>query len=109
MTRIHPSAELAIVNAPHFLASSAWCCLTVPATAGLVTFVLLLTARFLAVADDSLSVSLINYSTRPVHATAISLDEHNFRGAVRLRRADNAVPIPLARGVEDGRAVVRLF
>lgn len=63
----------------------------------------------LVLAGDKRPVALVNYSKLPVHATAITLDEQLFRGPVRVRRADNAAAIPLARGLEDGRAVVRLF
>ena len=63
----------------------------------------------LALAGDKLPVALVNYSKLPVHATAIALDEQLFRGPVRLRRADNAAEIPLARRLENGRAVLRLF
>lgn len=59
--------------------------------------------------EERVAITLANYSKLPVHAAAVSLDEQLFRGPVRVRRADNAAAIPLARGVEDGRAVVRLF
>jgi hypothetical protein len=63
----------------------------------------------LASAGGKVPVALVNYSKLPVHATAITLDEQLFRGPVRVRRADNAALIPLVRGLEDGRAVLRLF
>ena len=71
-------------------------------------------ATFLAMAlltrgDDRLPITLINYSPLPVHATAVAFDEKLASGPVRVRRADNAAEVALARGVEDGRAVLRLL
>lgn len=71
--------------------------------------VILLLAVTAALADDKLTISLVNYSKLPVHATAATLDEQLLRGPVRVGQAGNSAPVPLARGMEDGRAVVRLF
>ena len=71
-------------------------------------------ASFLATAlvtlgEDRLPITLINYSPWPVHATAITLDEHLVGGSVRVQRADNAAAVRTTRGTEDGRPVLRLF
>jgi hypothetical protein len=63
----------------------------------------------ISLANDKLPVALVNYSNLPVYVAAITLDEQLFRWPVRVRRADNAAKLPLVRGVEDGRPVVRLF
>ena len=60
-------------------------------------------------ADDGLPISIVNYSRLPVHAAAVTLDGQLFREPVSVRHAENVVLIPLARDMQDGRAVVRLF
>ncbi len=65
----------------------------------------------------ALPLTIVNYSRLPVHATAVTLDEKDIAGKLGLpdgtplhvRSADKAATIPLTRGTEEGRPVIRLY
>jgi hypothetical protein len=72
----------------------------------------------MASAVDSVPVTLVNYSTRPVFATAVSLDAAELWGKLgvavntplRLRAVDNSGTVPpCALELQEGRPVLRLY
>jgi len=82
--------------------------LAVAATAGLAG---------VALGDAGVPIAVVNYSRLPVYATAIALDEADLcvrlglpaGTPLRVRAANTVQATPIARGTEDGRAVLRLY
>lgn len=70
---------------------------------GAILAIVLLAAT--GVGQEGVPISVVNYSRLPVHATAIALDEKLFGGPVCVRRAGDAVAIPMSHN----GTVVRLF
>lgn len=70
-----------------------------------------------APAPSCVPVTIVNYSALPVYATAITLDAHALCGKLgvpagtplRVRCADGANTIPLSRGTDGERPVIRLY
>ncbi|MEI7732375.1 MAG: hypothetical protein WCO56_22580 [Verrucomicrobiota bacterium] len=87
-----------------------------------INYIFLTCAVFAMQADAAstgpgVPVSLINYSPLPVHATAVALEEALLcqklgvpaGTPLHVRRVDQAQTIPMTRGTEDGRAVLRIY
>ena len=86
-------------------------------TRTILTAALLAACCAAAQAGAAVPVTVVNYSRMPVYATAIALDEKDLCGRLglpegtplRVRTANAAPAIPIARGTEDGRPVMRLY
>lgn len=71
----------------------------------------------LAAAVRSVPVSIVNHSRLPVHATGVVLDQKELTNklglpegsALRLRTVDGSLPVPMTRGMDNGRSAIRLY
>ena len=81
---------------------------------------LIIIGAVLARADDraaELPIVIVNHSDIPVHAAAVRLNETELRhkldlpehAAVRFRAAEDGTIVPVTRGTEADRSVVRLY